>query len=84
MTQKHLMVYVKTTETCNLNCSHCFTSGTKGRKIYFKPKPTADWCNGLDNSSNSNQIHFEYHGGEPMLAPMEDIMEFYDITRNLT
>ena len=76
------MVYVKTTETCNLNCSHCFTSGTKGRKIYFKPKPTADWCNGLDNSSNSNQIHIEYHGGEPMLAPMEDIMEFYDITKS--
>jgi len=22
-----LMFYIKTTETCNLNCAHCFTSG---------------------------------------------------------
>ncbi len=75
------MVYVKTTETCNLNCSHCFTSGSKGRKIYFKPKETAEWCNGLDSDSCDKAIHFEYHGGEPMLAPMEDIMEFYNITK---
>ena len=32
---KDLMIYLKTTETCNLNCAHCFTSGVNGRKIYF-------------------------------------------------
>ena len=79
-TQKHLLVYIKTTETCNLNCSHCFTSGINGRKIYFDAKKTATWCNELDNGNN--EIHFEYHGGEPMLAPMEDIMEFYNITKD--
>jgi len=78
-TQKHLIVYVKTTETCNLNCSHCFTSGTNGRKIYFDPVKTANWCNGLD--TGDNQIHFEYHGGEPMLAPIDDIMTFYNMTK---
>ncbi len=78
-TQKHLLVYVKTTETCNLNCSHCFTSGSKGRKIYFDSVKTANWCNELDTTDN--QIHFEYHGGEPMLAPMKDLMGFYDITK---
>ena len=78
-TQKHLLVYVKTTETCNLNCSHCFTSGSKGRKIYFDSVKTANWFNELDTSDN--QIHFEYHGGEPMLAPMKDLMGFYDITK---
>jgi len=79
MTQKHLMVYVKTTETCNLDCSHCFTSGTNGRKIYFDAKKTANWCNELDTQDNA--IHFEYHGGEPILAPMEDLLEFYNITK---
>ena len=73
------MVYVKTTETCNLNCSHCFTSGTNGRKIYFDAKKTAEWCNQLQ--TEDNQIHFEYHGGEPILAPMKDLMEFYNITK---
>ena len=71
---------MKTTETCNLNCSHCFTSGTKGRKIYFDAAKTADWCNQLD--TGDNEIHLEYHGGEPMLAPMKDIMEFYNITKS--
>lgn len=78
-TQKHLIVYVKTTETCNLNCDHCFTSGKNGRKIYFDAKKTADWCNQLDTGENG--IHLEYHGGEPMLAPMSDIMEFYNLTK---
>ncbi len=79
-TQKHLIVYVKTTETCNLDCAHCFTSGSKGRKIYFDSTKTANWCNDLDNKNN--KIHFEYHGGEPMLAPMESIMNFYNLTKD--
>ena len=65
-TQKHLLVYVKTTETCNLNCSHCFTSGINGRKIYFDAKKTANWCNQLD--TQDNHIHFEYHGGAPSVG----------------
>ncbi len=79
-TQKHLIAYIKTTETCNLNCSHCFTSGINGRKIYFDPVKTANWCNQLD--TGDNLIHLEYHGGEPMLAPMKDLLEFYDITKD--
>ena len=78
-TQKHLIVYVKTTETCNLNCAHCFTSGINGRKIYFDADKTAKWCNELDDGSN--QIHFEYHGGEPLLAPMKDLWHFYNVTK---
>ena len=79
-TQKHLLVYVKTTETCNLNCAHCFTSGINGRKIYFNAKKTADWCNQLD--TGDNEIHLEYHGGEPMLAPMKDLLEYHRITKD--
>jgi radical SAM protein with 4Fe4S-binding SPASM domain len=79
--QKNLSVYVKTTETCNLNCFHCFTSGTKGAKIYFDPEATADWCNQLYDGTN--QCHFEYHGGEPMLAPVKDLWTFYHKVNNV-
>ena len=78
-TQTHSVVYVKTTETCNLNCAHCFTSGMNGRKIYFDHIKTANWCNELD--TGDNLIHLEYHGGEPMLAPMKSLREFHDITK---
>ena len=30
---KDFVVYLKTTETCQLNCKHCFTNGINGRKI---------------------------------------------------
>ena len=73
--QNNISIYVKTTETCNLNCSHCFTNGTNGAKVYFDPVATADWVNQLNDGQKI--CHFEYHGGEPMLAKTEDLFEFY-------
>jgi radical SAM protein with 4Fe4S-binding SPASM domain len=56
---------------------------------------TANWVNQLDKGDN--RVHFEYHGGEPMLAPTKDLFDFffrtfdvwenratYGITTNLT
>ena len=67
--------YVKTTETCNLNCSHCFTSGKSGRKIFFDPVKTAMFVNNF----HDEDCHFDFHGGEPMLAPLEDLYTFYNL-----
>lgn len=67
-------VYVKTTETCNLNCMHCFTNGRDGRRIFFDPVNTIRWVNQLiQRSSNGDSIHIEFHGGEPFLADTADI-----------
>ena len=79
MIKNNLTFYIKTTETCNLDCSHCFTSGKSGRKIYFDPIKTAEWCNQLTEGRTG---HFEYHGGEPFLAPIEDMWEFYNLTKH--
>ena len=57
---------MKTTETCNLNCEHCFTSGINGKKIYFNPVKTAKWVNQL----KADSVWCEFHGGEPFLAPV--------------
>jgi MoaA/NifB/PqqE/SkfB family radical SAM enzyme len=35
--------YLKTTETCQLNCKHCFTNGINGKKIYFNHNKTVDF-----------------------------------------
>ena len=77
--KQHMMVYLKTTETCNLNCDHCFTSGKFGRKIYFDVDRTIDWFARLsDSMSNKPDLHIEFHGGEPFLAPLEDMQRAYD------
>lgn len=90
-----ITVYLKTTETCQLNCKHCFTNGINGRKIYFNPEKTVSWIKKLRQHYKSNHIHFEFHGGEPFLAPVKDMKFVIDsmkhddnvsfgITSNLT
>lgn len=69
------IVYVKTTETCNLDCSHCYTNGRNGAKGFFDPKKTAEWLNQL-----GSDVHIEYHGGEPFLAPLELMYKLFELT----
>ena len=76
---KELLIYLKTTETCNLNCSHCFTSGSKGAKIYFDPVKVTDWLHRLHKELPlSPNVHCEFHGGEPFLADLADMQNVYD------
>lgn len=76
---KDLVVYLKTTETCQLNCQHCFTNGINGKKIYFNPDTTIDWFKRMHEvcpTFNTGSIIF--HGGEPFLAPLEDMLRVYE------
>ena len=76
---KNILVYLKTTETCNLNCKHCFTNGTNGAKIYWNTDLVIDWITRLKSyAPNLDNIHFEFHGGEPFLVPVSEMKEVYD------
>ena len=77
------MIYVKTTETCQLDCKHCFTNGINGAKIYFNPEKTADWVKRLHAEAYrpNDTIHYEFHGGEPFLAPISHMTKFYEETK---
>lgn len=83
MIKDNLMFYIKTTETCNLNCAHCFTNGKNGRKVYFDPRRVAAWVNQVKMFRPNATAHFEYHGGEPFLAPVKDMWEFYHLTKDV-
>jgi radical SAM protein with 4Fe4S-binding SPASM domain len=80
---KELMIYLKTTETCNLNCLHCFTSGSKGAKIYWDHVKVADWLTRLSKELPSKHVHFEFHGGEPFLADVASMQYVYDNCQKL-
>jgi radical SAM protein with 4Fe4S-binding SPASM domain len=80
---KDLLIYLKTTETCNLNCLHCFTNGTNGAKIYWDHIKVADWLQRLSKDAPSEHVHLEFHGGEPFLADMESLQYVYDSCQNL-
>lgn len=73
------MLYLKTTETCNLNCKHCFTNGINGPKIYWNTEKTKNWLNSFSEYINSNDtVHCEFHGGEPFLVNVSEMRDVYN------
>lgn len=79
-----LIVYLKTTDTCQLNCDHCFTNGNNGSKGWFEVEPTIQFFRNIKKykpTINNGQIAF--HGGEPMLAPTELMFEAWNGIKDL-
>lgn len=79
-----LMIYLKTTETCQLNCKHCFTNGTNGKKVYFDPDRTIDWFRRLHKvAPKIENGNITFHGGEPFLAPVADMRKVWLACKDL-
>ena len=74
------LMYLKTTETCQLNCAHCFTSGRSGQKIYWNTDKLVDWIHRFrkEKPATQDSIHMEFHGGEPFLVPVGQMRKVYD------
>lgn len=67
-------VYVKTTETCQLNCKHCFTGGNQEAMSFLNVEKTEDWIKRFTAFIDPNDhVHFELHGGEPFLASVDTL-----------
>lgn len=75
-------VYLKTTDTCNLNCSHCFTGGNRPPRYFWNIEKTKKWVADFMRHIGNEDVHFEFHGGEPMLAPIEQLCEMRDFLRS--
>lgn len=72
-------IYVKTTGTCNLNCSHCFTNGKSGDKTQFCPDTVGDWVTDfMSQYPKDTHYHMELHGGEPFMVPVSKLKQFAD------
>ena len=77
------MLYLKTTETCNLNCKHCFTNGTNGPKIYWNKNKVINWLRGFSNHiSKDDTVHCEFHGGEPFLVDSCEMRDVWFFTKD--
>ncbi|MAZ47366.1 MAG: hypothetical protein CME65_02315 [Halobacteriovoraceae bacterium] len=84
MIHRDLIFYIKTTETCQLNCDHCFTNGSNGQKGFFDENRVIDFMHKLKNKVpqiNSGSVTF--HGGEPMLCPPEKMIDLWQACRDL-
>ena len=78
------MCYLKTTDTCQLNCDHCFKNGSNGKKGWFDVDATIDFFKRLHayhpDYDNGN---ISFHGGEPMLAPTEMMFDVWREVKDL-
>jgi radical SAM protein with 4Fe4S-binding SPASM domain len=79
------VLYLKTTETCNLNCKHCFTNGVNGPKIYWDTAATIDWLHRFGETAvkSEDTVHCEFHGGEPFLVHPKQMHQVYDSCHHL-
>jgi radical SAM protein with 4Fe4S-binding SPASM domain len=78
------LFYLKTTETCNLNCKHCFTNGTSGAKIYWNKEKVSKWLKDFrEEVGPGHSAHCEFHGGEPFLVDVEEMKQVYDECKDL-
>jgi len=77
-------LYLKTTETCNLNCKHCFTNGTNGPKIFWDTKKVTNWLTRfLQYVQKDDIVHCEFHGGEPFLVPVFQMEQMFEECNHL-
>ncbi len=78
------ILYLKTTETCNLNCKHCYTNGINGPKIYWNPNKVISWLRSFsDNINQTDTVHCEFHGGEPFLVDTNEMRDVWFHTKEL-
>lgn len=76
------VVYIKPTDTCNLDCDHCFTSGSKGAKTVWDIDKVAQWASELGQRFPEEHLHLELHGGEPFLRPIDEHWQFANAVRS--
>jgi len=79
----NIMIYLKTTETCQLDCSHCFTSGRSGKKVFFNVNNVKSFFDQIYFHNKNQSGNIAFHGGEPMLAGLDDMYEIYYYVKNL-
>lgn len=79
------MFYLKTTETCNLNCKHCFTSGVNGAKIYWDYQQVIQWVSSFIKHKVQQQdsVHCDFFGGEPFLADLSQLREVVRVIKSI-
>lgn len=82
-------IYIKTTESCNLHCQHCYIGDNRKKTNFFDEEETINWLKKHIVDEKDTLISF--HGGEPFLCNLDKLEAItqafphanYDATTNL-
>lgn len=88
-----MKIYIKTTESCNLRCKHCYIGDNRSKKEMFNPNKVIQWIKDYTQKwkIKEEDLYFSFHGGEPFLADLNDMQKVcnafptatFDATTNL-
>lgn len=81
---KQLLLYIKTTEKCQLDCAHCFTNGRNGADIFFDSKRTIQWLKNMrEYIGEVEHPSIRFHGGEPFLVKVSEMRTVWEECKHL-
>lgn len=71
-------IYVKTTESCNLKCEHCYVQARCNTSQFFNSKETSNWIKKYLQFYNLEEkdLLISFHGGEPFLDDPQKLLDF--------
>lgn len=64
------VIYIRTVQGCNLNCTHCFTLGNKDPIQITDFKLIEGYLQAIKDNVDPQKVTFYIHGGETFLAPL--------------
>ena len=65
-------IYIKTTESCQLRCKHCYIGDFRNKKVLFNEVDTVKWLKNYFSLTNTDEkdVLISFHGGEPFMCPL--------------
>jgi radical SAM protein with 4Fe4S-binding SPASM domain len=78
---QHKIIYIKTTENCNLYCEHCFVPRVEKKMDLETIKKIINFINETFNKEKTS-IHLIWHGGEPTLIGIKWMKEALELFKN--
>lgn len=62
------IIYVKTTQSCNLKCQHCYINDFRNNHSYFNEILTGQWIQQYMSLFENQTYMINFHGGQPFLC----------------
>jgi radical SAM protein with 4Fe4S-binding SPASM domain len=77
------VIYVRVVQSCNLNCTHCFTNGNRDKFQLASLKDIELYLMAIKENVDPRKAVFYIHGGETFLAPLEYLKQVNDLIRKI-
>jgi radical SAM protein with 4Fe4S-binding SPASM domain len=77
------VIYVRVVQSCNLDCTHCFTNGNKDPFMLAELSDIELYLKAIKINVNPQKAVFYIHGGETFLAPLTYLKKVNDLIREI-